>query len=176
LAAVRNRIPECWPHDSMGNHYPVWSFEDYAIEVSEDSFVRYLREWKKIVSGAPVQLSRSKHRGEPDSPQRVNSCPRPASVTAQEKRRRAVIAAIAKVEEVLSSVNAALQNPSFGEPAWGSLAAMLVEALRLDRATVSKLIDGMGSAAVDRIALFLIKKRQSVDDDGDLDPKRRASC
>lgn len=173
LSAVRNRVPECWPRDADKNPLSKWTFKDYAIDVSEESFARNLRRYRKEVNGQCGDGSNYRNPGRGEGLPQCQTTAGSHGVGSKEIRKRAVVAAVGKAEELLACVSRAIDRKAGVKVAWRELAATLKEGLRLSEPRIKQLIDGLGTAAVDRVARFLVQRRADVGDDGDMDPKNR---
>lgn len=173
LSAVRNRVPECWPCDADGNRLSKWAFADFAADVNEESFDRYIRRHSKLTGGQVGDGSVYRNHGRQESLPSCETPTRRRGVSRKEIKKRAVVSAVEKAEEAVSLVRRAIDTGNGVAAAWRSLGTTLAKDLRLAEPDIKELVGGLGKDAVDRVATFLVQRRADVGDDGDMDPKNR---
>jgi hypothetical protein len=171
LESVRNNVPPCWPRLLDGSPKPIWSFKEYAVEVSVESFERNLRRYGETMRGREVALRAASKNWDPQ-PASETLGP-PSGPSQSEKRTRTIVAAAERVEEELGRVQTAMQSQADATPAWERLRSVLVEKLRVDEDAADDLIGQRDEASIARIAGVVVQARKKAGDTGDLDPKGR---
>jgi hypothetical protein len=95
-SAIVGNMPPVWPTTEDGEPAPTWKFQDYAVDVSKDAFVRYMARHKSRTGGKPVaKPARTVAAGkvEPDK--------KPTAATMREKAlQRAHDALLAVVQDI----------------------------------------------------------------------------
>lgn len=169
-SAVRNKPPRCWPRGRDGEPLPEWRFEEYAVDVSVESFERNLRRYRDEIAGRPTHPRATADNVEPPG----DRLPlRSTTPSRQRIRRITIIGQVEAAEEAIGAVRTARHRGVDDRAAWDALRAALAKLCQGDESVVRGLLVREDDDTLESLASHLVKVRQQAGDTGDCGRRNR---